>query len=65
VTGHLKVSDSVYIGPERRMDRRRLQQSQRVARLLRNCGLDRRTPTDDRRRADSSWFVTSQKVVNE
>lgn len=61
----VKSSEAVYIGPERRMERRRLQQSQRVGILLKNCGLDRRGSSDDRRRVDSSWFVTSKKVANQ
>jgi hypothetical protein len=56
--------DSIYIGPERRCERRRLQQSQRLGNLLKDCGLDRRGH-DDRRRKDTSWFVTSDKVVNQ
>lgn len=55
--------DKAYIGPERRLDRRREQGHERVERLLINFGLDRRLSTD-RRRKDSSWFLTSDKVVN-
>ncbi len=55
--------DSPYVGPERRLDRRREQGHERVERLLKNFGLDRRLSTD-RRRKDSSWFLTSKKVVN-
>jgi hypothetical protein len=55
--------DSAYVGPERRLDRRREQGHERVERLLKNFGLDRRLSTD-RRRKDSSWFLTSKKVVN-
>lgn len=54
----------VYIGPERRAERRRQNQNDRVETLLRNFGLDRRMRTD-RRRADSSWFLISKKVANQ
>lgn len=55
---------NVYIGKERRLDRRRMQGHERAERLLKNFGLDRRLSTD-RRRKDTSWFLTSQKAVNE
>ncbi len=55
--------DSAYVGPERRLDRRREQGHERVETLLKNFGLDRRLSTD-RRRKDSSWFLTSGKVAN-
>jgi len=55
--------ESAYVGPERRVDRRREQGHERVERLLKNFGLDRRLSTD-RRRKDTSWFLTSNKVVN-
>ena len=55
--------DIAYVGPERRLDRRRDQGHERVERLLKNFGLDRRLSTD-RRRKDSSWFLTSKNVVN-
>lgn len=55
--------ERIYVGPERRVERRRCQQSDRVERLLKNFGLDRRVRID-RRRQDTSWLVTSQKVVN-
>lgn len=56
--------ERAYIGPERRFDRRRLQQSERTDTLLQNFGLDRRVRLE-RRRADSSWLLTSQRVVNQ
>lgn len=56
-------SDSAYVGPERRVDRRREKGHDRVERLLINFGLDRRL-SNDRRRKDTSWFLTSSKVVN-
>ncbi|MBV1908794.1 MAG: hypothetical protein KUG78_05695 [Kangiellaceae bacterium] len=59
----LEAVEAAYIGPERRVDRRREQGHDRVERLLTNFGLDRRLSTD-RRRKDSSWFLTSQRVVN-
>ncbi len=55
--------DKAYVGPERRLERRRGHCNERVERLLKNFGLDRRLSTD-RRRKDSSWFLTSEKVVN-
>lgn len=56
--------ENAYIGPERRQDRRRLQQNDRIETLLKNFGLDRRLRTE-RRRKDTSWLLTSQRVVNE
>jgi hypothetical protein len=56
--------ESVYIGEEKRLERRRLLGHERVERLLKNFGLDRRLSTD-RRRKDTSWFLTSKKAVNE
>mgnify|MGYP005822716011 CR=1 FL=1 len=56
--------DRAYIGPERRQERRRLHHNERVETLLKNFGLDRRLRVD-RRRKDSSWLLTSQKVVNQ
>ncbi len=59
------ISDEqAYIGEERRLDRRRMLGHERVERLLKNFGLDRRLSTD-RRRKDTSWFLTSKKAVNE
>lgn len=57
-----KVIDGerAYVGPDRRLDRRREQGHDRVERLLTNFGLDRRLSTD-RRRRDTSWFLTSNK----
>ncbi|MET1255819.1 hypothetical protein [Aliikangiella maris] len=55
--------DRAYIGPERRQERRRSHCNERVERLLKNFGLDRRIRVD-RRRKDSSWLLTSQKVAN-
>lgn len=55
--------DISYVGRERRIDRRRELGHERVERLLKNFGLDRRLSTD-RRRKDTSWFLTSQKVAN-
>ncbi len=53
--------ERAYIGPDRRADRRRIQQNTRVETLLRNFGLDRRLRTE-RRRADTSWLLTSKKA---
>ena len=55
--------ERTYVGHERRAERRRLHQNERVETLLRNFGLDRRL-RNDRRRRNSSWFLTSQKVAN-
>ena len=55
--------ERVYVGSERRIDRRRTSGHERVESLLKNFGLDRRLSTD-RRRKDTSWFLTSKKVVN-
>jgi len=52
-----------YIGPERRLERRREHSHERVETLLKNFGLDRRL-SKDRRRKDTSWFLTSDKVAN-
>jgi len=52
-----------YVGSDRRIDRRRVLGHERVESLLKNFGLDRRLSTD-RRRKDTSWFLTSKKVVN-
>ena len=54
----------VYVGQERREDRRRLGHNERVETLLKNFGLDRRLRVE-RRRADSSWLLTSQKAANQ
>lgn len=56
--------EKAYIGPERRVDRRRESPNDRVETLLKNFGLDRRLSTD-RRRRDTSWLLTSKKVVNQ
>ena len=52
-----------YIGPERRSERRREHSHERVEQLLINFGLDRRL-SKDRRRRDTSWFLTSDNVAN-
>ena len=56
--------ERAYIGPERRVDRRRMHANDRIETLLRNFGLDRRE-RNDRRRKDTSWLLTSKKVVNQ
>ncbi|WP_444995072.1 hypothetical protein [Aliikangiella sp. IMCC44359] len=56
--------DKAYVGPERRQERRRSHHNERIETLLKNFGLDRRLRVD-RRRKDSSWLLTSQKVVNQ
>ncbi|MCW8877774.1 MAG: hypothetical protein OQJ89_14400 [Kangiellaceae bacterium] len=62
---NFKVIDGerIYVGPERRKERRREHRNERIETLLRNFGLDRRLRVE-RRRKDTSWLVTSQKVVN-
>jgi hypothetical protein len=54
----------IYMGPERRQERRRICLNERVETLLKNFGLDRRLRTN-RRRADSSWLLTSNSAVGE
>ncbi|MGX5174753.1 hypothetical protein ACUR5C_12095 [Aliikangiella sp. IMCC44653] len=56
--------EKAYIGPERRADRRRMSHNERIERLLRNFGLDRRMRVE-RRRKDSSWLLTSARVANQ
>ncbi len=56
--------EGVYMGPERREERRRECKNERVETLLKNFGLDRRLRTN-RRRTDTSWLLTSEKVVNQ
>ncbi len=48
-----------YVGNDRRKERRREQGHERVERLLKNFGLDRRLSVD-RRSKNSSWFLTSK-----
>lgn len=55
--------DRIYVGAERRSERRRESRNERIETLLRNFGMDRRN-REERRRADSSWLVVSQKAVN-
>lgn len=54
--------EPVYVGPERRLDRRRSVRNEDFERLLRHFGLDRRVHTD-RRSIDSSWLITSSKAA--
>ncbi|TQV89759.1 hypothetical protein [Aliikangiella coralliicola] len=56
--------ERIYVGPERRAERRRRKQNERIETLLRNFGLDRRLRVD-RRRKDTSWLLTSKRVVNQ
>jgi len=55
--------EGVYMGPERRIERRRECKNERVETLLKNFGLNRRIRTN-RRKQGTSWLLTSQKVVN-
>ena len=61
---NMKVIDSgdAYVGVDRRMERRREQGHERVERLLKNFGLDRRLSTD-RRDKNTSWFLTSRAAA--
>ncbi len=47
-----------YIGPERRIDRRRTNNNRRLESLLNNFGLDRRI-SRDRRHRNTSWLIMS------
>ncbi|TQV73955.1 hypothetical protein FLL45_13920 [Aliikangiella marina] len=60
---HQDEIHSVYMGEERRNERRRGHQNQRVEVMLKNFGLDRRL-RQERRNANSSWLLTSSKVAN-
>jgi len=57
----LKIIDcgDAYVGTDRRKERRREQGHERVERLLKNFGLNRRLSTD-RRSKNTSWFLTSR-----
>ena len=61
IKSNMKVIDSgdAYIGTDRRKERRREQGHERVERLLKNFGLNRRLSTD-RRSKNTSWFLTSK-----
>ncbi|WP_144393842.1 hypothetical protein [Pleionea sediminis] len=48
-----------YIGPERRIDRRRTNNNRRLESLLNNFGLDRRGRSD-RRDQNTSWLIMSR-----
>jgi hypothetical protein len=50
--------ETCYIGPERRIDRRRTNNNRRLENLLRDFGLDRRI-NRDRRKRDTSWLIMS------
>ncbi len=53
---------TIYVGPERRQDRRRASQYENFEKLLRDFGLDRRF-MPDRRKQDSSWLLLSEKAA--
>ncbi len=55
---------AVYLGPERREERRRECRNMRMEALLKNFGLDRRVDKN-RRKADTSWLLVSKKVINQ
>ena len=65
-TPFLRVADveRTYIGPERRLERRRGVGNPRVETLFKNFGFDRRLKVD-RRGKETSWFLTSDKAVND
>jgi len=48
-----------YIGPERRIDRRRTNNNRRLESLLSNFGLDRRI-NRDRRNTNTSWLIMAE-----
>lgn len=54
----------IYMGQERRNERRRGSRNERVEVMLKNFGLERRS-TEDRRKEGTSWLLTSKKVVNQ
>ncbi len=51
-----------YLGPERRIERRRFNSNRRLETLLQDFGLNRRV-NEERRKKDTSWLLMS-KVVN-
>lgn len=53
----------VYMGPERREERRRECRNERIETLLKNFGLDNRFRVN-RRKEGTSWLLTSKNVVN-
>ena len=53
----------MYMGPERRDERRRERKKERFETMIRDFGLERRLRTE-RRDECTSWFLTSQNVVN-
>ena len=55
---------AVYLGPERREERRRECRNMRMEALLKNFGLDRRIDRN-RRNAETSWLLISKKVINQ
>jgi len=59
----LGMLDQVYVGPERRAERRRSLRNDEFEKLLDHFGLDRRLVMD-RRRADSSWLLLSENVLS-
>ncbi len=58
----MSVPDQVYVGQERRAERRRSVRNDEFEKLLDHFGLDRRL-VPDRRRADSSWLLLSENVL--
>ncbi len=52
-------TEPLYVGPERREDRRRSVRNDEFEKLLRHFGLDRRV-VPDRRRAHTSWLLVSE-----
>lgn len=57
------VPDLVYVGQERRAERRRSVRNDEFEKLLGHFGLDRRH-VSDRRRADSSWLLLSETMYD-
>ena len=56
-------TDAVYVGPERRAERRRSVRNDEFEKLLGHFGLDRRV-VPERRRADSSWLLLSETAID-
>ena len=57
-------NQDIYMGSERRNERRRVRKSERVEMMIKNFGLERRMRTE-RRKEGTSWLLTSKNVVNQ
>ncbi|NQD36984.1 hypothetical protein HPT27_08100 [Permianibacter sp. IMCC34836] len=56
-------ADMVYVGPERREERRRSVRNDEFEKLLGHFGLNRRV-VPDRRRGDTSWLLLSETAID-